>query len=458
MIIFAVISGASRPVFQFFLLFRGLRDAAPFLLRTFLAAFGGNALLSRKGVMNKFIGKLSGLFKREKTAAVTSGSGRVSCVLPSASYGRDGACIATVYRCVRLLSESVAMLPLRYLESDARGIKSERDRWMNYLLQVQPNENYSAFDFMRLAVAQILVRGNAYIMPVSESGFRGFDRLVLLSPGAVSVNPVTGIYTVSDTTNNIFGTYLPKEIIHLRNNNAGGLVGQSVISAARNALSIAAQGDAETLDRFKTGGAVRGLVCGTGDFAGTGYTANGEIERTAQDLDADFNVSGRRIVSVPEPLQFTQLSMSSADLQFLESRKFEVLEICRFFGVHPSFVFSDTSSNYKSAENANTAFLAQTLNPMLRMIENEFQRKLCGWRLHGSAKFEFDRSALYASDPESRARYEAQQLGNGTRTVNELRAADNRPPVEGGDKPLVSANLRTIDEINTNDTPQDAKD
>lgn len=203
---------------------------------------------------------------------------------------------------------------------------------------------------------------------------------------------------------------------------------------------------------------MRGLVCGTGDFAGTGYTANGEIEKTAQDLDADFNVSGRRIVSVPEPLQFTQLSMSSADLQFLESRKFEVLEICRFFGVHPSFVFSDTSSNYKSAENANTAFLAQTLNPMLRMIENEFQRKLCGWRLHGLAKFEFDRSALYASDPESRARYEAQQLGNGTRTVNELRAADNRPPVEGGDKPLVSANLRTIDEINTNDTPQDAKD
>lgn len=409
-------------------------------------------------MINNFFGKFARLFKRENTAAAPVGSTRISCTLPAASYGRDGACIATVYRCVRLLSESVAMLPLRYLESDARGIKSERDRWMNYLLQVQPNENYSAFDFMRLAVAQILVSGNAYIMPVNSTDFRGCDRLVLLSPGSVSVNPLTGIYTVSDTTNNIFGSYLPKEIIHLRNNNAGGLVGQSVISAARNTLSIAAQGDAETLDRFKTGGAVRGLVCGTGDFAGTGYTANGEIERTAQDLDADFNVSGRRIVSVPEPLQFTQLSMSSADLQFLESRKFEVLEICRFFGVHPSFVFSDTTSNYKSAENANTAFLAQTLNPMLRMIENEFQRKLCGWRLQGAAKFEFDRAALYASDPESRARYEAQQLGNGTRTVNELRAADNRAPVEGGDKPLVSANLRTIDEINTNDTPQDAKD
>lgn len=205
--------------------------------------------------------------------------------------------------------------------------------------------------------------------------------------------------------------------------------------------------------QFSSGGGVRGVVSSSGDFSGTGVAAFDEVQKASQDIEGDIR-SGKKIITVPNPLQFSQLSLSSAELQFLESRKFEVLEICRFFGVHPSFVFSDTSSNYKSAENANTAFLAQTLNPMLRMIENEFQRKLCGWRLHGSAKFEFDRSALYASDPESRARYEAQQLGNGTRTVNELRAADNRPPVEGGDKPLVSANLRPIDEIGqtSNDT------
>mgnify|MGYP004560325469 CR=1 FL=1 len=150
---------------------------------------GGTIPLSRKGVKNNVFGKFARLFKRENTAAAPVGSARISCTLPAASYGRDGACIATVYRCVRLLSESVAMLPLRYLESDARGIKSERDRWMNYLLQVQPNENYSAFDFMRLAVAQILVSGNAYIMPVNSTDFRGCDRLVLLSPGVVPFWP-----------------------------------------------------------------------------------------------------------------------------------------------------------------------------------------------------------------------------------------------------------------------------
>lgn len=409
--------------------------------------------------MNKIIGKLSGLFKREKTATVTSGSGTITYAIPRPDYG-DGTGIATVYRCVRLLSESVAMLPLRYLERDTRGLMTEGDRWMNYLLQVQPNENYSAFDFWRLAVMHILLRGNAYIMPVSDSSFRGFDRLVLLAPGAVSVNPVTGIYTVSDTVNNIYGSYLPREIIHLRNNNGGGLTGLSVISSARATLSIAAQGDAETLDRFRTGGAVRGLVSGTGDFSGTGYSAYGEVSKAAIDLDTDFNVSGRRIVSVPEPLQFTQLSMSSADLQFLESRKFEVREICRFFGVHPSYVFDDTSNNYKSAEMANVAFLSQTLNPLLRTVETELQRKLCGWRMYGMARFEFDRTGLYACDLDSRVKYQTQQLGNGTRTVNELRAADNRPPVEGGDKPLVSANLRPIDEIGqtTNDTDNNAKD
>lgn len=136
-------------------------------------------------------------------------------------------------------------------------------------------------------------------------------------------------------------------------------------------------------------------------------------------------------------------------MQFLESRKFTVRELCRFFGVHPSFVFDDTSNNYKSAEMANVAFLSNTLNPLLRKIESELHRKLIEPSLCCERRFEFDRRSLYACDLASRVQYQTQTIAAGIYTVNDWRRAENMPPVEGGDLPLVSANLKGLSEMGT---------
>lgn len=97
---------------------------------------------------------------------------------------------------------------------------------------------------------------------------------------------------------------------------------------------------------------------------------------------------------------------------------------------------------------ANAAFLSQTLNPLLCNIENEFGRKLA-WM--GDGRFEFDRSGLFVGDRESLVRYQTAQLQAGLRSPNELRRADNMPPVDGGDTLFISANLRPITESATND-------
>ena len=169
-----------------------------------------------------------------------------------------------------------------------------------------------------------------------------------------------------------------------------------MLTSARHTLGIVSRGDAETADRLTNGGGVRGILSSPEVYDGVGYADDGEIEKTSIDVENEFR-RGRRIVSIPQTTNFQQLSLSSTDLQFLETRKFEVREICRFFGVNPTFVFDDTSNNYKSAELANAAFLSQTLNPLLRNIENEFQRKLCGLWLEGVARFRFDRAGLFRS-------------------------------------------------------------
>mgnify|MGYP002627358930 CR=1 FL=1 len=134
--------------------------------------------------------------------------------------------------------------------------------------------------------------------------------------------------------------------------------------------------------------------------------ASDELEKSAEEVDDKFR-TGKRIVSLPGQVDFKQITLSSTDMQFLESRKFTVREICRFFGVHPTFVFDDTSNNYKSAEMANVAFLSHTLDPILRNIENELQRKLLPESSYTKRKISFDRKGLYASDLDSRVKYQA---------------------------------------------------
>ena len=222
--------------------------------------------------------------------------------------------------------------------------------------------------------------------------------------------------------------------------------GVSVLEFARLTADIAQVGDRETFDRFRNGGNVRGLVGNDTSVRGFGEYQDKELAKTASDLDDQFH-GGKHIVSLPGQVDFKQLSMTSADLQFLESRKFTVREICRFFGVPPSFVFDDSSNNYKSAEMANVAFLSNTLEPLLRNIESELQRKLFLPSQYGRKRVRFDRRGLYACDLDSRVKYQAATIAAGLYTVNEWRAEENKPAVEGGDKVLVSANLKGIDEL-----------
>lgn len=369
--------------------------------------------------------------------------------------GNTALCVATVFRCVKLLSESVAALPVQVMRRKGGIFVDDIDSRLSFLMNVQPDEYMSAFDMWAQAVQQVLLEGNAYIVPEYSSATMDFHRLVLCAKGTVALDTVGGIYHVNDYVNGISGEFREGEIIHLKGmTRADQRIGLSVLEFARLTMDIARVGDSETYDRFKNGGNVRGLVGNDTSVRGFGEYQDKELEKTATDIDGRFR-HGERIVSLPGQVEFKPLSLSSTDLQFLESRKFTVREICRFFGVPPSFVFDDTSNNYKSAEMANVAFLSNTLEPLLRSIESELQRKLFLPSQYGRKRVRFDRRGLYACDLDSRVKYQTATIAAGLYTVNEWRAEENKPAVEGGDKVLVSANLKGIEELTAQPAPEE---
>ena len=360
--------------------------------------------------------------------------------------------IATVYRCVNLLCDSVAVLPCQFMRQKDGRFVVDTNSHLHYLLNVQPDIALSAFDFWRQVVQRLLMDGNAYIVPIYNLATFEVDRLALCGCGTVSHDTTNDTYTVYDETNAIYGTFAEDEIIHIKGMTIDGKHGVSVLTYARLTSDIAATGDTETLKRFANGGNVRGIISNDTSVRGFGEYQDEELAKTATNVDEHFQ-KGERIVSLPGQVKFDQISLSSTDMQFLESRKFTVREICRFFGVHPSFVFDDTSNNYKSAEMANVAFLNNTLNPILRKIEVELLRKLVAPTLAAKRRFEFNRKSLYACDLESRSKYWKQVIATGLYTVNELRREENKPDVEGGDVVLVSANLKAITNLAAEPAP-----
>lgn len=355
--------------------------------------------------------------------------------------------VATVYRCVNLMADSVANLPMQYMRLKGDIFAEDRGSRLHYLLNVQPCSYMSAVDFWRQVVQYVLLNGNAYIVPIYDVTME-VGRLALVDPTSVSHDTVNDTYNVCDVSAGVVGTYSEEDIIHIKNYTRDGKHGLSTLAFARTTMDIALTGDQETLSRFANGGNVRGIVSNDTSVRGFGEYQDEQLQKTATDLDDRFR-GGERIVSLPGQAQFNPISLSSTDMQFLESRKFTVRDICRFFGVHPSFVFDDTSNNYKSAEMANVAFLSNTLNPILRKIEVELHRKLVAPSLCCKRKFQFDRRGLYACDLDSRTKYQAQTIAAGIYTVNEWRREENKPAVEGGDTVLVSANLRGIQEVET---------
>ena len=385
-------------------------------------------------------------FRRETTKSDAAPGALRAGATPLWLYGGPAMSIATVFRCVKLLSESVANLPMQYVKQRDGVFVDAGDARLDYLLNVQPDYAVNAFDFWRQVVQELLLDGNAYIVPVYNQAHMSLDRLALCARGTVAHDTINDLYTVNDLENGICGSYTEDEIIHikgltLRNSKRG----VSVLTHARLTMNIASTGDQETQNRFANGGNVRGIVSNGTNVRGFGEYQDKQLEKTAESLDSRFH-GGERIVSLPGQVDFKQISLSSTDMQFLESRKFTVIEICRFFSVPPTFVYADTSNNYKTVEQADVDFLSHTLNPLLRNIEIELRRKLIAPELCSKYKFKFDRRELFACDFSGMMNYGTKLLQLGT-AVNEVRRMNNLPPVDGGDAVLVSANLRGINEI-----------
>ena len=149
-----------------------------------------------------FIDNIRNLFRRSTTAegnAANTASADIPRTGGVFEYPTGTALnVSTVYRCVNMLADSVANLPVQYKRMKGDIFTEDKSSRLHYLLNVQPCGYMSAVDFWQLVVQYMLLRGNAYIVPVYDPFTMDIDRLCLVNPACVSHDTINDTYTVCD--------------------------------------------------------------------------------------------------------------------------------------------------------------------------------------------------------------------------------------------------------------------
>ena len=151
------------------------------------------------------------------------------------------------------------------------------------------------------------------------------------------------------------------------------------------------------------------------------------------------------MVILPTNFDYTPITVSPKDSQLLESRQFNVVDICRFFSVSPVKAFDLSKSSYSTVEATQLQYLTDTVLSVITKIELEFNRKIFLRRERRHWLAEFDTSAILRTDKAAQGEYWNKMFSIGAATPNEVRRINNLDRLENGDKAFVQVNVQTLD-------------
>ena len=350
--------------------------------------------------------------------------------------------LSACYRCVEVISDSIAQLPCEPYRIDSDGCKIKFTKHPTYnLLNREPNQNMSKFTFMKTMVVSMLLTGNAYAL--IERDERGNAKALYYIPTELVtiLKPQTITDTISYSITGMKNVVEDCNMIHILNFTSDGYEGISTLAYARKTLGLAMDAEANAEGFFKGGANVAGILkCNS-------PLATKQKESLKSSWNSAFNGSTgtpNGIAVLDADLDFQSVTVNPSDAQLLETRQFNVIDICRFFGVSPVKAFDLSKSSYNTIEQMQLAFLTDTLQPLLEKIECEFQRKLYKPSEKDNITVRFSTAPLLRADKQSQANYYNTLLQMGVMTINEIRRELDLPHLENGDTSFVQVNVQTL--------------
>jgi HK97 family phage portal protein len=344
----------------------------------------------------------------------------------------------TVWACVRLLSETLASLPLfLYERTESKGKQKAIDHPLYTLLHNSPNPEMNSFTFRETLMAHLITWGNAFAL-IDWEDYTTIKAIWPMRPDMVMVNREEGKiiyrYTVPREGRSII---LPAyRVLHIPGLGFDGLVGYSPITMAREAIGLMMATE-EFGARFFGNGAQPGLVI---KHPGTLKKESRDNLQTSWN-DAHKGLSNSHKAAIlEEGMSIEKIGIPPEDAQFLETRKFQRGEIASFFHIPPHMIGDLEKATFSNIEQQSLEFVMYTMRPWLVRWEQSINMKLLN-PLERNYFAEFLVDGLLRGDFVSRTAGYWQAIQGGWLSPNEVRELENKNPRKGGDDYLQPVNM-----------------
>lgn len=358
---------------------------------------------------------------------------------------------SVVWACTRIISETVASLPLHLMRSSRDGSKFQYKEHPLYgVLHDEPNPDMSDMELRETLTAHAVTWGNAYAEIVRDSSLRCIglwpiapDRVTpkknankdliyeVTTPGG-SPKSLRGSKTAADK--------LP-EILHIRGLGFDGIRGYSVISQARNSIALAQIQEEYAAKYFANGGRRPYTLEHPQRFKN-----DQEFQQFRARWEEGYGGSDNfhKPPILEGGLKYQELGFSLEDAQFLEGRQFSVPEICRWFRISPHLVGDLSRATFSNIEHLAIEFVQQTLMAWLVRWEKAIKRCCLTTEEKRDVYAKHNVSALLRGDFASRMAGYATMLQNAIASPNEVRDLEDWNAYEGGDDYHIQLNMQTV--------------
>lgn len=353
-----------------------------------------------------------------------------------------------MYACVRVIAETVASLPLHlYQETDSGSDKALKHP-LYRLLHDEPNDEMTSFVLRETLLSHLLLWGNAYCQ-IIRNGRGQVMGLYPLLPDRMTVD--------RDAQGNLTYTYATSEgksvlvpvvnVLHIPGMGFDGVVGYSPVALERNAIGLGMAAE-EYGSRFFSNGATP-----SGVLTHPNTVKNPGALRQSWNAAYGGTANSGRVAILEEGLKFERISMPNNEAQFLETRKFQVSEICRIFRVPPHLVGDLEHATFSNIEHQSISFGMHTIRPWLVRIEQSMNRALLLDSEKGRLFVRFNMDGLLRGAYKERMEGYAIARQNGWMSANDIRELENMNPIsaeEGGNAYMVNGNMIPIHTALTN--------
>ena len=362
----------------------------------------------------------------------TSASGKA--VNPSSAIQ-----VSAVYACVRVIAETIASLPFHVYETTENGSRKAPEHPLYRLIHDEPNKEMTSFILRETMLAHLLLYGNAYCQIIRTSRDK-IDSLYPLLPDKMEVDrDAGGFLTYTYTTSDGKRWRLePRDVLHIPGLGFDGVMGYSPIALEKSAIGLGIAAEEYGSKFFSNGARPSGIL-----------THPNTVKDPAA-LRASWNAAygsssnASRVAVLEEGMTFVPLSLPNNEAQFLETRKFQVSEICRIFRVPPHMIGDLDRATFSNIEHQSIDFAVHTIRPWLVRIEQAVNRALFSEKEKGRFYVQFNLDGLMRGDYNSRMEGYAIARQNGWMSANDIRELENMNAMsdeEGGNAYLVNGNM-----------------